>query len=101
MPESLAFSARPPALPSAASVRVGIARTREKDSGTCWAGQPPPKLLSIKLGGVGCRMNSVRRSSMFDRPQLKTISLTRTSAGYGLELQGSSPPIIAQVCKFT
>jgi hypothetical protein len=34
---------------------------------------------------------------MFDRPILRTVTLTRTPTGYGLELQGNSPPIIAQV----
>ena len=38
---------------------------------------------------------------MFDRPILRTVTLTRTPTGYGLELQGNSPPIIAQVCEFT
>ena len=37
---------------------------------------------------------------MFDRPQLRSVTLTRTPAGYGLELQGSNPPVIAQVCEF-
>ena len=46
-------------------------------------------------------MNSIRRSSMFDRPQLKTVTLQRTPAGYGLELQGSAPPVVAKVCEFT
>ena len=46
-----------------------------------------------------CRMNSVRRSSRFNKPQLSTVTLTRAASGYGLELQGKSPPIIAQVCE--
>ena len=45
------------------------------------------------------RMSSVRRSSIFDRPQLRTVTLRRSSDGYGLELQGSAPPVITQVCE--
>ena len=48
-----------------------------------------------------CRMSSVRRSSIFDRLQLKTVTLTRSHSGYGLELQGGSPPVIAHVCEFS
>lgn len=45
------------------------------------------------------RMNSIRRSNRFDKPQLLTVELNRTSQGYGLELEGKSPPVIHAVCK--
>ena len=48
---------------------------------------------------VCCRMNSVRRSSLFDRPHFTKVTLTRTPAGYGLELQGSGPAVVSCVCK--
>jgi hypothetical protein len=43
------------------------------------------------------RMNSLRRSSLFDKPHFTKVTLTRTPAGYGLELQGSSPAVISHV----
>ena len=45
------------------------------------------------------RMNSVRRSNRFDKPQLLTLSLARGPDGFGLELGGRSPPIIVDACK--
>jgi hypothetical protein len=47
------------------------------------------------------RMNSLRRSSLFDKPHFTKVTLTRTPAGYGLELQGSSPAVISHVCDTT
>lgn len=41
----------------------------------------------------------MRRSSRFDRPQLRTVTLTRAPSGYGLELEGTGPPVIAKVCE--
>ena len=47
-------------------------------------------------------MNSVRRSSIFDRPQIMTVTLTLDHPlDMDLELQGSRPPVIAQVCEFS
>jgi hypothetical protein len=43
------------------------------------------------------RMNSLRRSSLFDKPHFTKVTLTRTPAGYGLELQGSSPAVISHL----
>ena len=45
------------------------------------------------------RMNSIRRSNRFDKPQLLSVQLQRTSDGFGIELGGKSPPIIHAVCK--
>lgn len=45
------------------------------------------------------RMNSIRRSNRFDKPQLLTVELHRTVDGFGLELEGKGPPIIHAVCK--
>lgn len=45
------------------------------------------------------RMNSIRRSNRFDKPQLLTVDLQRTPEGFGLELEGHSPPIIHSICK--
>lgn len=46
------------------------------------------------------RMNSIRRSNRFDKAQLVTVTLRKGSDGFGLELGGRSPPVIASVCKF-
>ena len=59
-------------------------------------------MLSIVLPTLNLpahRMSSIRRSSRFDKPQLTTLVLTRGASGYGLELQGSTPPVIGQVCE--
>lgn len=45
------------------------------------------------------RMNSIRRSNRFDKPQLLTVQLQKTADGFGLELESKSPPIIHAVCK--
>ena len=45
------------------------------------------------------RMNSIRRSNRFDKPQLLTVEIQRSDDGFGLELEGRSPPIIHAVCK--
>jgi len=45
-------------------------------------------------------MNSVRRSNRFDKAQLVTVTLRKGTDGFGLELGGTSPPIIAGVCKY-
>ena len=45
------------------------------------------------------RMNSIRRSNRFDKPQLLTVQLQRATDGFGLELEGKSPPVIHAVCK--
>ena len=45
------------------------------------------------------RMNSIRRSNRFDKPQLLTVELKRTVDGFGLELEGRSPPLIHAVCE--
>ena len=46
------------------------------------------------------RMNSIRRSNRFDKPQLLTVQLQRTAEdGFGLELGGKSPPVIHAVSK--
>ena len=45
------------------------------------------------------RMNSIRRSNRFDKPQLTTTTLVRGPDGFGLELEGSAPPIIKAICK--
>ena len=45
------------------------------------------------------RMNSIRRSNRFDKPQLLTVELKRTADGFGLELEGRSPPLIHAVCE--
>lgn len=79
-------------------------RMRERASGMHWEGLSaidcvytlPPSWSPVVCV---CRMSSVRRSSIFDRLQLKTVTLTKSQSGYGLELQGSSPPVIAQVCE--
>jgi len=42
-------------------------------------------------------MNSVRRSNRFDKAQLVTVTLRKGTDGFGLELGGTSPPIIAGV----
>ena len=63
---------------------------------------PPPNPQSSWHGSqalVCCRMNSLRRSSLFDKPHFTKVTLTRTPAGYGLELQGSSPAVISHVCE--
>ena len=46
------------------------------------------------------RMNSIRRSNRFDKPQLLTVQIQRSSDGFGLELRGKSPPTVHAVCKF-
>ena len=43
------------------------------------------------------RMSSVRRSSRFNKPRLITLTLKCGPDGYGLELEGRSPPTIASV----
>lgn len=45
------------------------------------------------------RMNSIRRSNRFDKPHLLTVELKRSADGFGLELEGRSPPTIHAVCK--
>ena len=45
------------------------------------------------------RMNSIRRSNRFDKPQLLTVQLHKTAEGFGLELESRNPPIIHAVCK--
>lgn len=45
------------------------------------------------------RMNSIRRSNRFDKPQLLTVELKRSTDGFGLELEGRSPAIVHAVCK--
>lgn len=45
------------------------------------------------------RMNSIRRSNRFDRPQLTTTTLVRGPDGFGLELEGTAPPIVQAICE--
>ena len=46
------------------------------------------------------RMNSIRRSNRFDKPQfILSVQLQRATDGFGIELGGKSPPIIHAVCK--
>lgn len=43
------------------------------------------------------RMSSVRRSSRFNKPRLITVTLRSGPEGYGLKLEGRSPPTIVSV----
>lgn len=47
------------------------------------------------------RMSSVRRSSRFNKPRLINVTLRSGPDGYGLQLEGRSPPTIASVGKFS
>ncbi len=43
------------------------------------------------------RMSSVRRSSRFNRPRLISLTLRSGADGYGIQLEGRSPPTIASL----
>lgn len=43
------------------------------------------------------RMNSVRRSSRFNKPRLISVTLKSGVHGYGLQLEGRSPPTIVSL----
>ena len=47
------------------------------------------------------RMSSVRRSSRFDRPRLISLTLRSGPDGYGVQLEGRSPPTIASLGQLT
>lgn len=47
------------------------------------------------------RMSSVRRSSRFNRPRLISVTLRSGPDGYGIQLEGRSPPTIASLSQFT
>lgn len=45
------------------------------------------------------RMNSIRRSNRFDKPQLLTVEIMKTEKGFGIDLEGEKPPVIKTVCE--
>lgn len=45
------------------------------------------------------RMNSIRRSNRFDKPQLMTVVLRNGKTGCGIVLEGKEPPTIASLSK--
>ena len=47
------------------------------------------------------RMSSIRRSSRFNKPHLITVKLKIGADGYGLKLEGRSPPTIVSVCELS
>ena len=47
------------------------------------------------------RMSSIRRSSRFNRPRLISLTLKSGPDGYGIQLEGRSPPTIASLSQFT
>ena len=47
------------------------------------------------------RMNSTRRSSRFNKPRLISVTLRSGADGYGIQLEGRSPPTIASLSQFT
>ena len=47
------------------------------------------------------RMSSVRRSSRFNRPRLISLTLRSGPDGYGIQLEGRSPPTIASLGQLT
>ena len=47
------------------------------------------------------RMNSIRRSNRFDKPQLLTVVLRNGKAGCGITMEGKEPPSIASLGEYT
>ena len=45
------------------------------------------------------RMSSIRRSTRFDKPQLITVEIYRGENGFGVDLEGERPPVLASTCE--